>query len=237
MFTGIVQECGFSEVIRRGVSLFELEISCSFARSLQVGESIAVNGVCLTVTANSQDSFCADVSPQTFRCTSLSGLCTGSRVNLERAMLCNGRFGGHIVSGHVDGTARVLGIQKERNAVNVSFTAPKELGRYIMHKGSVAIDGISLTIARVIQNRDGCIFEAAVIPHTWKNTVLCTRSPGDEVNVECDVVAKYIEHFLCQEKAESSQQSDACVQQAVCAQEEFLSEGFKGFMSDYHSFH
>ena len=139
--------------------------------------------------------FHADVTPETFRRTSLSELSVGSSVNLERAMKADGRFGGHIVSGHIDGTGRFVGAQNEENAVNVTISADKSLGRYIIEKGSVCIDGISLTVASVSYS-ENVVFTVAVIPHTWKNTTLSEKNSGSLVNIECDIVGKYIEHFV-----------------------------------------
>ncbi|MBE6353270.1 riboflavin synthase [Treponema sp.] len=196
MFTGIIEEKGsVSQITQNGSSLV-LELNCSFAKELSLGESVAVNGVCLTVTNISDSSFCADVTPETFRRTSLGALSAGSPVNLERAMKADGRFGGHIVSGHIDGTGKLLNSVKEDNAVNVFFSVDEKLGRYIIEKGSVAIDGISLTVASVSKENSRYVFSIAVIPHTWENTTLCKKNTGAVVNIECDVVGKYIEHFL-----------------------------------------
>ena len=196
MFTGIIEEKGsVSQITQNGSSLV-LELNCSFAKELSLGESVAVNGVCLTVTDISDSSFCADVTPETFRRTSLGALSAGSPVNLERAMKADGRFGGHIVSGHIDGTGKLLNSVKEDNAVNVFFSVDEKLGRYIIEKGSVAVDGISLTVASVSKENSQYIFSIAVIPHTWENTTLCKKNAGAVVNIECDVVGKYIEHFL-----------------------------------------
>lgn len=196
MFTGIVEEEGkIIQITQNGTSLV-LEVNCSFAKELTLGESVAVNGVCLTVTDIKASSFCADVTPETFRRTSLASLTSASAVNLERAMKADGRFGGHIVSGHIDGTGRLIKSEKEENAVNVFFCVNSSLGRYIIEKGSVAIDGISLTVASLTKDGEDFIFSVAVIPHTWKNTILSKKSAGTTVNIECDLVGKYIEHFL-----------------------------------------
>ncbi|MBQ3671082.1 MAG: riboflavin synthase [Treponema sp.] len=195
MFTGIIESLGKVESISQNASSLALAITCPFAAELTLGESVAVNGTCLTVTGHTTTSFTADVTPETFRRTSLGSLSSGSEVNLERAMQMNGRFGGHIVSGHIDGTATFVGAEKEENAVNVSFRAPLELGKFIVEKGSVAIDGISLTVAKIEYANDA-LFSVAVIPHTWQNTTLSRREEGSTVNIECDVVGKYISHFL-----------------------------------------
>ncbi|MBR4373007.1 MAG: riboflavin synthase [Treponema sp.] len=195
MFTGIVEGIGRIEGIERGGKSLSLSVHCPFAAELENGESVAVNGTCLTVTEKSDSVFHADVTPETFRRTSLSELSVGSSVNLERAMKADGRFGGHIVSGHIDGTGRFVGAQNEENAVNVTISADKSLGRYIIEKGSVCIDGISLTVASVSYS-ENVVFTVAVIPHTWKNTTLSEKNSGSLVNIECDIVGKYIEHFV-----------------------------------------
>ncbi len=196
MFTGIVEETGKIISINQNGSSLVLCIGCSFAKELNLGESVAVNGTCLTVTRMDDVSFCADVTPESFRRTSLGSLCTDSVVNLERAMKADGRFGGHIVSGHVDGTGTFLNAAKEGNAVNISFAVDNSLGRYIIEKGSVCIDGISLTVASVVRENENTIFTVAVIPHTMEVTTLHTKSSGSRVNIECDIVGKYIEHFV-----------------------------------------
>ena len=196
MFTGIVEEVGsIGSVSQNGNSLV-LSIKAKFSNELALGESVAVNGICLTVTKSDENSFCADVTPETFRRTSLSLLSAGSIVNLERAMKADDRFGGHIVSGHIDGTGRLTAIRREDNAFNVFFRVEKPLFRYIIEKGSVSLDGISLTVASVKDEGNYGEFSVAVIPHTWENTALKTKRVGSIINVECDVVGKYIEHFL-----------------------------------------
>lgn len=196
MFTGIVEELGKVQSILRNSSSLTICINCSFARELALGESVAVNGTCLTVTEKTQNSFCADVTPETFRRTSLGELSNGGIVNLERAMKVDGRFGGHIVSGHIDGTGRFLSFEKEENAVNIKIAVNEKIGFYIIEKGSVCVDGISLTVANILKTGGEYIFSVAVIPHTWKNTNLSKKSFGSLVNIECDVIGKYVEHFL-----------------------------------------
>lgn len=205
MFTGIVEEVGsIGSVSQNGNSLV-LSIKAKFSNELTLGESVAVNGICLTVTKADENSFCADVTPETFRRTSLSLLSAGSIVNLERAMKADGRFGGHIVSGHIDGTGRLTAIRREDNAYNVFFRVEKPLFRYIIEKGSVALDGISLTVASVKNEGNYGEFSVAVIPHTWENTALKNKRVGSIINVECDVVGKYIEHFVSFGKEETKQ--------------------------------
>lgn len=196
MFTGIVEDVGAIGSIEQNGSSLVLQIKAKFASELTLGESVAVNGICLTVTKKDDASFCADVTPETFRRTSLSLLSAGSPVNLERAMRADGRFGGHIVSGHIDGTGRLTAIRREDNAYNVFFRVEKPLFRYIIEKGSVALDGISLTVASVKNEGNYGEFSVAVIPHTWENTALKNKRVGSIINVECDVVGKYIEHFV-----------------------------------------
>jgi riboflavin synthase len=167
----------------------------------RIGDSISVNGVCLTVTDMSGNSFEADVMPETIRATNLKYLKPGDSVNLERAVSPARRFGGHIVSGHIDGTGRISEIKKEDNAVWISIEAGSEILRYIIHKGSVAVDGISLTVQYV----DDRIFKIAVIPHTRDYTTLPGRNIGYNVNLECDIIGKYIEKLINREnKAEKS---------------------------------
>ena len=196
MFTGIVEDVGSIGSIEQNGSSLVLQIKAKFASELTLGESVAVNGICLTVTKKDDASFSADVTPETFRRTSLSLLSADSPVNLERAMRADGRFGGHIVSGHIDGTGRLTAIRREDNAYNVFFRVEKPLFRYIIEKGSVALDGISLTVASVKNEGNYGEFSVAVIPHTWENTALKNKRVGSIINVECDVVGKYIEHFV-----------------------------------------
>ena len=159
---------------------------------LKLGDSVAVNGVCLTVTALRPGGFSADVMHETLDRSALSELRPGSAVNLERAMAANGRFGGHIVAGHVDGTGRITRLRRDDNAVWYTLQAGPEVLRYVVEKGSVAVDGISLTVAQVGQDW----FSVSVIPHTASATVLGQRRAGDRVNLECDIIGKYVEKLL-----------------------------------------
>ena len=193
MFTGIIEEIGTVKQVRNGTSACILTVSAEIVLSdVRIGDSIAVNGTCLTVCRTDGSSFSADVMPETMRRTNLGRLHPGSSVNLERAMSANGRFGGHFVSGHIDGTGTVRNMQREENAVWVTIAADAQILRYIVEKGSVAIDGISLTVARVTQQD----FSVSVIPHTAGQTTLLSRDPGDIVNLECDIIAKYTEKLL-----------------------------------------
>ncbi len=193
MFTGIIEEVGTIKDIRKGVKSAVLTIQGDVVtEKTEVGDSIAVNGVCLTVTSLSQNIFTADVMAETMRRTSLGLLSKGSRVNLERAMAADGRFGGHIVSGHIDGTGRICDFTREDNAVWVTISADSGILRYIIEKGSIAIDGISLTVAYV----DNRVFKVSLIPHTAKETTLLTKKTGDLVNLENDIIGKYVEKLF-----------------------------------------
>ena len=193
MFTGIVEEIGTVKQIRRGTHSAVLTICAKeVLNGTKVGDSIAVNGICLTVTELSADSFSADVMHETLNRSALSRLSCGSHVNLERAMPANGRFGGHMVAGHVDGVGHVANIHRDDTAVWYTVHAGPEILRYVVEKGSITIDGISLTVAAV----DGEGFSVSTIPHTVAQTNLSQRRRGDPVNLETDVVGKYIEKLL-----------------------------------------
>ena len=190
MFTGIVEECGtVLGVLKNGVS-GSLQIQASTVlEGTKTGDSIAVNGVCLTVTKLTKSSFTADVMAETFRRTNLGNLGKNSRVNLERAMAADGRFGGHIVSGHIDGTGIISRIKEEGNAVWIYISAPQTILNLIVEKGSVAVDGISLTVAAVSDKE----FAVSVIPHTRENTALSGKKTGAVVNLENDIIGKYVQ--------------------------------------------
>lgn len=193
MFTGIIEEIGTIKSIKKGTRSAVLTIEGPVVTAgSKIGDSIAVNGVCLTATTLKGSVFTADVMAETMRRTSLGMLGIGSRVNLERAMAADGRFGGHIVSGHIDGTGTVRALEREDNAVWVTIAAGEKLLRYIIEKGSIAIDGISLTVAYV----DDTCFKVSIIPHTASETTLLSKKPGDIVNLENDVVGKYVEKLL-----------------------------------------
>ena len=193
MFTGIIEEIGRIQTVRKGAESSSISVQAKIImQDVRIGDSIAVNGVCLTVTAFSRSGFTADVMHETFNRSSLGSLPTGSLVNLERAMPANGRFGGHIVSGHIDGTGTVSAIQKDDNAVWYTIKTPPGILRYIIEKGSVAIDGISLTVANV--GRD--CFRVSIIPHTASITTLSNRRVGDTVNLENDCIGKYVERLM-----------------------------------------
>ena len=193
MFTGIVEELGRIRSIRGGGDSAVLEIEGSVIfDDLKLGDSVAVNGVCLTVTSFTGRTFTADVMHETLDRSSLGSLGVGSQVNLERAMPAYGRFGGHIVSGHIDGTGTVASIRKDANATWYEIEAPAHVMRYIVEKGSIAIDGISLTVARVTAST----FSVSIIPHTAAQTTLSQRRVGDVVNLENDIVGKYVERLM-----------------------------------------
>ena len=193
MFTGIIEEIGAVRRIERGAKGARLTIAAkTVLEGTRIGDSIATNGVCLTVTDLTADSFSADVMAESLRRSGLGALQAGSPVNLERAMPLDGRFGWHIVSGHIDGTGTLASLRREDNAVWLTVCAAPSLLRYIVEKGSVAIDGVSLTVAAV----DGSGFSVSIIPHTGAQTILLGKKPGDTVNLECDVIGKYVEKLL-----------------------------------------
>ena len=193
MFTGIVEEIGtVCEVKRNGNNSYIRIIAEKVLSDVHIGDSIAVNGVCLTVTRHDGNIFQADVMNETLNRSSLGSLRNGSKVNLERAMSAEGRFGGHIVSGHIDGTGKITDIKNDGIAIWYTISAKPEIMRYIVEKGSVAIDGISLTVARVTENN----FSVSIIPHTAEQTILSLKKIGDIVNLENDIIAKYVEKLI-----------------------------------------
>ncbi len=193
MFTGIIEEMGTVRRLERTTRSCQLTIAATVVlQDTKIGDSIAVNGVCLTVTDLQTDAFTADVMPETLRRSSLGTLHSGSQVNLERAMAANGRFGGHIVSGHIDGTGTIASKVPEGNAQIVTITTPPSLLRYIVEKGSIAIDGISLTVAKVTNSS----FSVSLIPHTGACTTLLSKRAGELVNLETDVIGKYVEKLM-----------------------------------------
>lgn len=192
MFTGLVEELGQIIEIEELAAGSRLSIAASFASEIANGESIAVNGVCLTAIDVGTREFSAELSPETLARTTLGSLSKGSKVNLERAMLPTSRFGGHIVQGHVDGKGTFIGAEPDGEFWTVSIGFPPSLGRYFIEKGSVAVEGISLTIARL----EDKYFDIAVIPKTWEMTNLSTLKKDDHVNLEADVIAKYVERMV-----------------------------------------
>ncbi len=202
MFTGIIEEVGSFRSMLGG----SLSISCSkVLEDVHIGDSISVNGICLTVTAFDSRHFEADVMPETIRRTSMEGLKEGSPVNLERAVTPLTRLGGHIVSGHIDGVGVVKSMKQEGNAILLSMEADEKLLRYIVEKGSIALDGISLTVASV---EEGC-FTVSLIPHTRDNTNLREKKNGHLINIETDIVGKYVEKMLQDTEAKRELKTDS----------------------------
>lgn len=193
MFTGIIEEIGKIQSIKKGRHSALLWVQASAVlQDLRIGHSISVNGVCLTVTAHSPTGFTADVMHETLDRSTLGSLRAGNSVNLERAMSAMGRFGGHIVSGHIDGTGVVSDIRRDDNAIWYTFKTPSPILRYIIEKGSIAIDGISLTVAKVDRDR----FSVSIIPHTASLTTLSGLQVGEGVNLENDCIGKYVERLM-----------------------------------------
>ena len=193
MFTGIIEEVGTVKGLVSGANSGVITIGAvKVLENTRIGDSIAVNGVCLTVTSIFSDGFTADVMPETFRRSNLGFLKIGDNVNLERAMAADGRFGGHIVSGHIDGVGIIADKKRESNAVWVTIKTQKEISELIVEKGSIAIDGISLTVAKVGAEE----FSVSIIPHTGSQTTLLDKKAGDRVNLENDIVGKYVKKLL-----------------------------------------
>jgi riboflavin synthase len=192
MFTGLIESVGEIAEVRPTDAGYAVRIGTSIAAELQRGESVAVNGVCLTVVDSQSGSFSAEIGPETAKVTSLGDLTPGALVNLERAMLANGRFGGHMVLGHVDGTGTVQSIRAEADFWWITIGYPAALAPYFIHRGSVAIDGISLTIASL----DTTTVVVQIVPYTWSHTNLRGLRAGDRVNLECDMVGKYVVRAL-----------------------------------------
>ncbi|UOE92439.1 riboflavin synthase [Alkalihalobacillus sp. LMS39] len=217
MFTGIIEEKGKIGAIQQKNEAIVMTIEANvILEDVHLGDSIAVNGVCLTVTSFTTKSFTVDLMPETVRNTSLKLLSRGSNVNLERAMAAGGRFGGHFVSGHVDGIGTIIKKQPVDNAIYYEIEVPQELRRYFIVKGSVAIDGTSLTVFGVSDST----FTVSIIPHTVQETIIGDKGVGDIVNLECDMIGKYIEQFITQRF------SNQTSQQSITSQ--FLEEhGFK----------
>ena len=200
IFTGLVEEKGIIEKISKGTASYKLYIKADKIFSdLKIGDSVAVNGICLTATSVNYPVFSVDVMHETISRSSLSDLTSGSYVNLERAMPANGRFGGHIVSGHVDGVGVISSFKKDDIAVWITIDTKPEIMKYIVEKGSVTLDGVSLTVADVSQKN----FSVSIIPHTAEETILLSKKKGDKINIECDIIGKYVEKLLGLKKSES----------------------------------
>lgn len=193
MFTGIIEEIGTIRSVPGSGSAGSLRIGAKkVLEKTQIGDSIAVNGVCLTVTTLQPDGFTADVMPETLRRSNLGLLHIGDRVSLERAMAAEGRFGGHIVSGHIDGSGTISELRREENAIWITITAPSSIMELIVEKGSITIDGVSLTVAKVTDTS----FSVSIIPHTKDATSLLDKKKGDAVNLENDIIGKYVKRLL-----------------------------------------
>jgi riboflavin synthase len=193
MFTGIIEEVGVIRSIRKGAKSAVITIQANkIMEDIHLGDSIAMNGVCLTVTSFDDHSYSVDIMHESLKRTNLADMKAGSRVNLERAMPANGRFGGHIVAGHVDGTGVITSMERDDNAVWIHVDTEPAVLKYIVEKGSITIDGISLTVAKV----DSKSFAVSVIPHTGAHTTLLEKKAGDTVNLETDIIGKYVEKLL-----------------------------------------
>ncbi|MDZ7834938.1 MAG: riboflavin synthase [Alkalibacterium sp.] len=205
MFTGIVEEIGELKSIKKGAKSSELTIRANkVLEDTKIGDSIMTNGVCLTVTSMTNDQFTVDVMSETLDRTSLGDKSSGSKVNLERALNLQTRLGGHMVSGHIDGTGVISQYRKDDNAVWVTIQAGPDLLRYIIEKGSIAIDGISLTVATVNDSE----FQVSIIPHTAEETTLLKNTVGDKVNLEVDLIGKYVEKLLGLSSEKEVQKND-----------------------------
>ena len=192
MFTGLIEALGEVADLAPRPEGFRLTVATTLASELTPGESLAVNGVCLTVVGRSNGSVEADIGPETVRITTLGALRRGHAVNLERPLRADGRFGGHLVQGHVDGTGSVVDVRPDGDAHWIRVTFPPELASCLVRKGSVAVDGVSLTVADL--GRDS--FEVMIVPFTWQHTNLSSLSAGDRVNLECDMIGKYVVRAL-----------------------------------------
>lgn len=199
MFTGIIEEIGIVKFVRKGSRSSKITVSAvKILEDIKAGDSINTDGVCLTVTSFTTDHFTSDIMPESMNRSSFRTLKPGNRVNLERAIRLSDRLGGHLVSGHIDDTGTILKILKDENAVWLTISAGKQWLKYIVEKGSVAIDGISLTVAHVDHNS----FSISIIPHTQLVTSLLSKTTGDVVNIECDIIAKYIEKLVDENKGQ-----------------------------------
>jgi riboflavin synthase len=220
MFTGIIEEIGTMRRIHRQGQAMVLSISAhTILQDVHLGDSIAINGVCLTVVSFDSESFSVDVMPETYRKTNLRLFQPGTRVNLERAMAANGRFGGHIVQGHVDTTASILSRKQEDNAVVFRFELDNPAAtKYIIPSGSITIDGISLTVVDASEHS----VSVSIIPHTLAQTILQDKKPGDSVNIECDVLGKYMEHLMTYKPGQGSGKGPGTLSESFLAEHGFL---------------
>lgn len=192
MFTGLIEATGEISAVTPVPGGFRLALRTALARELADGDSLAVNGVCLTVMSPDGSGVQADISPETARVTTLGALRPGAIVNLERPLKADARLGGHFVQGHVDGTGTIEGLAQEGESFRLSVAFPAALAPFIVHRGSIAVDGISLTVAGL----QDCRFDVQIVPYTWTHTNLRTRTSGDAVNLECDILGKYVARAL-----------------------------------------
>ncbi len=197
MFNGLIETLGEVAELKATPAGFRIRVATLLAAELDLGESIAVNGVCLTATALPGGAFEADVSGETLSLTSLKQIAVGSKVNLEKALTPTTRLGGHLVSGHVDGLGKIVQMKQDARSVRIDIEAPAELARYIAHKGSITVDGISLTVNSVA----GAVFSLNIIPHTQDVTTIGQWQVGTPVNLEVDIIARYLERLLLGDKA------------------------------------
>lgn len=219
MFTGIIEEVGKVSRLARNTGSAVLTITSSkVTQDLTIGDSIAVNGVCLTVVSFNEREFAVDVMHETLDRSTIGSLNVGELVNLERAMLAGGRFGGHIVSGHIDGKGHIIEMKKDDIAVWFTISAETTITKYIIEKGSIAIDGISLTVAGVNQQS----FCVSVIPHTLQMTSLGCKKIGDKVNLEADCIGKYVEKLLSVQKQVQSGKDDNILTESFLQQNGFF---------------
>lgn len=209
MFTGIIEEMGTVKSIKKGEKSLRIKIKGQkVLQGTRIGDSIATNGICLTVTKIENDSFEADVMSESLERTNIGTATPGSYVNLERALNLETRLGGHIVSGHIDGTGQISEFRRDDNAVWMTIETKPEVLRYIIEKGSIAVDGVSLTVA-LVEDRS---FQVSIILHTGEETGLLRKRPGDSVNLECDMIGKYVEKLLGISSTKPSQESSRITQ-------------------------
>jgi riboflavin synthase len=193
MFTGLVEDCGSVKSLTRTQTEARLTVTTKLSTSeLAIGDSVSVNGACLTVISKDDSGFTVDMSPETFEKTTFKSLDKDNKVNLERALRVGDRLGGHIVTGHIDAVGTVVSVEKKQNAIILKVSVPSECSRYLVPKGSVAIDGISLTVNEVLDD----YFSVSIIPHTLGATTLVDCKKGDQVNIETDILGKYVERLL-----------------------------------------
>jgi riboflavin synthase len=219
VFTGIIEELGVVANIQRSGESFVLTIDAKkILKDVHLGDSISVNGVCLTVSSFSGNQFTVDVMPETVKASSLQSLKRGAKVNLERAMAAGGRFGGHFVSGHIDGTGVIKSKKQIENAVYYEIEAPPEILRYIIERGSVAVDGTSLTVFGVTDES----FTLSLIPHTLSESIIGLKESGDIVNLECDMIGKYVGHFLMSSQNNHKSKSPSGISASFLEENGFL---------------